>query len=457
MISITINNQAIASNYVLGLSREYQQFDGSFFLGSTASASYTLTLSKEAGTFLEGAKMVIIDDTTTVATLWLESSEKVNNRQIKYTFTDGMTKFDIGYSAKEVIDQNGGSATLLQIVQNICSKAGVGLATQSFLNKTMQVSWYDNTITARQYLGYVAEANGGYAMINNLGKLEFKRYALANKTISAIQCSSLEIGDAISLSSLTWDDGINEPIVVGNSGGYSIPINTDNVFITDPQAQLTAIWNVFLPITIYGIAIDKCPQVDATPGTYVALNLNSTNYYFPWQFSQNFNMKWNGGVSVKLDSMTVAKKTSGGTVQNQIRRVKQIVDRQNNTISQLVEEVDGENGKVAGIEQSVENLTTYVYESVDGLTRGSHIEQNPNGVNIHSIVSFDDDGNPVYSGTYTNIANNGMTVYDENNEVALEAKAGLVKVASFQTGNWRMAEADDLGNHTLDFFYVEEG
>lgn len=42
-----------------------------------------------------------------------------------------MIKFEFNYNGKELIDQNG-EATLLEVAQDICNKAGVELGSASF-------------------------------------------------------------------------------------------------------------------------------------------------------------------------------------------------------------------------------------------------------------------------------------------------------------------------------------
>jgi len=59
---------------------------------------------------------------------------------------DNMIKFEFNYDGSELISQNG-KATLLQVAQDICNKAGVELGSTSFLNSEKQVAVYDNQIT----------------------------------------------------------------------------------------------------------------------------------------------------------------------------------------------------------------------------------------------------------------------------------------------------------------------
>ena len=86
------------------------------------------------------------------------------------TLRDNSVKFDFNYNAQPLIEEHGGSATKLQILQDICTKAGVTCNISSFIGSTDLVGIYDNTITARQYISYLAEQAGKIATINRSGE-----------------------------------------------------------------------------------------------------------------------------------------------------------------------------------------------------------------------------------------------------------------------------------------------
>ena len=88
-----------------------------------------------------------------------------------YKLFDRAINFDFNYDAEPLITQNGGSVTISQILQDICSKAKVELATTDFPNKGKLVGIYDNSIKAREYVSYIAELACSVAKIGRDGKL----------------------------------------------------------------------------------------------------------------------------------------------------------------------------------------------------------------------------------------------------------------------------------------------
>ena len=86
---------------------------------------------------------------------------------------DNSVLFDFNYNAKPLIDSNGGAATKIQILKDICSKVGVTCNIEDFIGSNDEVGIYDNTITARTYIAYLAEQAGAIATTNRDGELIF--------------------------------------------------------------------------------------------------------------------------------------------------------------------------------------------------------------------------------------------------------------------------------------------
>lgn len=103
----------------------------------------------------------------------IEGSPTTDKGKITLQLRDNAIKFDFNYNAQPVIDNNGGSATLKQIFNNICELAEVETDVTSFNGEDLKFGIFDNTITARQYISYIAEQAGMMATIDRTGKLTF--------------------------------------------------------------------------------------------------------------------------------------------------------------------------------------------------------------------------------------------------------------------------------------------
>lgn len=84
---------------------------------------------------------------------------------------DNRVKFDTPYNAMNLITDNGGSVTLIALLQDICNKVGVELATAEFSGMYKLNGMYDSTVNATNYVAYIAEQSGNIATIGRDGKL----------------------------------------------------------------------------------------------------------------------------------------------------------------------------------------------------------------------------------------------------------------------------------------------
>lgn len=101
----------------------------------------------------------------------IQETPTTDNGKTTIKLRDNSVKFDYPYDASEIIEKNGGSVTILALLQDICTKFSVELGTTDFANKDTTISVWDNTINARQYIMYIAEKAGCIAKIDRQGKL----------------------------------------------------------------------------------------------------------------------------------------------------------------------------------------------------------------------------------------------------------------------------------------------
>lgn len=152
---------------------------------------------------------------------------------------DKMNNFEANY-----ISEIAYPATLLQIAQEIATKAGVELANTDFINSNyilLNKPLLDN-ITLRQAIGYVAELACGFAKINRNGKLEIRTLSDSYIQISGSNAYSFK-------NSESKYGSINKVVI--NSFGYTasrgVGNNTftiqDNPFAQVPNELIEGIYN----------------------------------------------------------------------------------------------------------------------------------------------------------------------------------------------------------------------
>ena len=103
----------------------------------------------------------------------IQETPKSNNNKVVLKLRDNRVKFDFNYNAQFVIEDNGGSATYKQILDDICSQAGVICDVETFDGDNLETGMYDNSITATAYVSYIADQGGYVPVITREGHLDF--------------------------------------------------------------------------------------------------------------------------------------------------------------------------------------------------------------------------------------------------------------------------------------------
>ena len=339
-------NSAILDNSkVVGLSLECKMFNEVFKLGSTPCYCVTLEILKGSAPYEPGQiTKVHINDTASSRFSHYFYLDEVNTDDDvveKYTLVDSMIKFNFNYDGSDFI--NAETRTLLDVLLNICEVAGVSTDITGFNGSDKIITWYDNTISAREYIGYIAELAGGYAYINASDKLVFGDFVNSDvsTTVALEETSGYKIGEYHVLTRVLFD---NSDVVyeAGTDTGNTVYLNPGNVYITS-QADVDAIYNAVKNFNFYSVKIDQCPIPKVpTIGWKVNLTLNgSITYTFIAQIQFSYMLGWQGGYDCMLANQE-QEETQVIDNATKIRTIKVIMDRQNGIFTRDIEETQNE-------------------------------------------------------------------------------------------------------------------
>ena len=181
---------------------------------------------------------------------------------------DNRVKFDFNYDASTLIETNGGSATLSQILSDICTQAGVTNSVSSFEHDDYTIGIYDNTQTATQYVSYIAEQCGCVPVITRTGTLDFIDLSDSNSiTTWEIPLSILadyELGTPFTIERVVWENGLIKFESSSDDTLSTLYLNADNPYITE-QEQIDYIYNNYDDLTIDSVKINTVlgnPAID---------------------------------------------------------------------------------------------------------------------------------------------------------------------------------------------------
>lgn len=143
----------------------------------------------------------------------------------------------------------------------LCDYYDVELGTYPDINNDIEISTYDNSVSGKQYISYIAEIMGGNAQIGRDGRLyiiPFKR--TPSVQINATEGKSWEIKDKYEITGITYFDALRDiPFSSGDDTGNILYIRSDNPFVVgDNEESAEIIQNIYdelVGTTIYNL---KC-------------------------------------------------------------------------------------------------------------------------------------------------------------------------------------------------------
>lgn len=260
-----------------------------------------------------------------------------------------MIKFEFNYDGSELITK--GEATLLQVTQDICNKAGVELSSTSFLNSDKKVSVYDNTVTAREYISYIAESAGCFACIDRKGKLCFREFGQDETEIPLEMFGEYKWGEEFKISKVSYEDGVRS-FKFGDDTRNNLWINQENMYIVD-EDQVQKIYNKIKDLTVNTfegkVIID--PAIDI--GDKIVIDGKNVIYQGEMSLEGKFIAQISSKIQIKQKEETTVKKESQKVVN---RRVQSRINQAEGKIEQLVEETSENSEKLTKHEQTIGSM-----------------------------------------------------------------------------------------------------
>lgn len=408
-MKIYFDNVLINENYYKSLTNTHNLFNGNFILGSTASNTFTLELDALA-TSTTPEVIKITDNDEDYATLVVDKVEDVDKYTKSYKLTDKLVDLNYYYDASEFINQNGGSALTSEILADMCSKVGIEVDENINWINDIPVTWYDNTILAREYAGYIAEINAGYIIILPNGKLTIKQHKMTSKyTINVDDCEDFTLGERHIISKVVYDNGIVK-YEAGDETGNTLYLDTNNVFIVS-QEQVTNIYNSIVGFEFYSVETGNCPiNKDVRAGDVITFVDGDNEYPTIANINLSYYGGWNGGYSLDINTERQEETDTIGT-NTKIRGIITRLNRDEAQLEVIATETDENSEKIGQLELDFEEINLKVSEIADfivdvnnmgSITLENAVQSVINSLSISGTISllFGNDGQTYGSPVY---------------------------------------------------------
>lgn len=427
----------VDQDYYAGLSRTCSLFDESFKLGITMCDTYELTINNDYGINNIPNEVKINDKILYV------DSYKVNDFTTEFDLVDKMVDLNFNYDASPLIENSEtGKVTLLDIFKDICKQANIKTDITSFNMSSLKVSYYDNTVTARDYIGYMAELDGSYAYIDNDNKLAFKKFNNTNgKDINFNEISDYKIGNLFKYTRVLFDNGTEIYDTGEVEDGMTYYVNLDNVYCTSQEA-VQGILEAIKDVEFYNFSSNNCPVENENGDLFYIID-GDNKYRTIFQMNGNLIYSgdgWFGGIKLDLNNEK-QQETEVVNTETKMKAIKIKVDRNANEIRQTIIETN----------KIQDNLNNNYYD----ITKTNELIQNANKGLTNTFSEAG--GNNIFRNT-------GLWFAQNDEENPYEYWTGKVKRISnnksansnsmlIQKGTLMQNEKVPNGKYTVSFKY----
>ena len=355
LLNVYIDNNKIEDRYILECKITYTLLDNDeFCFGSTPAKTVNLKIHKNAlpdtytRFYIESG---ITGETVPIGYFNVDEISKDDDYTVSLTLIDDMSLFEFNYDGSAL----NYPATILTILQDICSKAGVELGSTSFLNWDKQVAVYDSTVTARTYLGYIAEQAGGFAIIGRDGKLYIRTIGADEAELALRYFSEYSWGERFKVSRIAYEDGVQD-FKKGNEVNNTIWISSDNMYIVE-QEQIDNIYNEYQDFEVYSFSGTSIVDPAWDMGDIITIDNRKIVFQGELEYKGKFKASISSDIQAKTKEDTTVTKISETT---KIRRVQSQIDQVEGIITQLVQETGEYEEKLTQVEQTVDSINQNV-------------------------------------------------------------------------------------------------
>lgn len=280
--------------------------------------------------------------------------------KVKIKATDYMKKFeDNKYDGSDLTFP----ATMLQVLQDICTKIGVELGSTSFLNSDKQIAVYDNTVSARTYLSYIAEQAGGFAVIGRDGKLYIKTFGQDTVNVDINLFKDYKWGDKFKVSKVSYEDGVQD-YKFGDNTADTIYINQNNMYIVDSK-QIENIYNQIKDFEVYSFEGETIIDPAYDIGDVLIIDGKKVIYQGGLEYAGKFKANIKSKIQAKTEQESMQTKPSAS---EKIKRVESEISQIDGKITQLAEQTDENSTTIAEHQVAIGKISDTV-KSIESLTK----------------------------------------------------------------------------------------
>ena len=406
------------------------------------------------GTFIDSVNDYVY---VPIGKFLIQDNPTTDKNKITYKLRDFSVKFDTGYNAKPLMDENGGTATKLQILNDICNKAGVTCKVTEFIGSDDVIGIYDNTINGRVYISYIAEQAGCIAYMNRSGELEFiplNSILNSERPIPEEIIESFVSGDSFKVSKIIYESGVFK-YEEGTDENDTLYISQANPYIANEE-QLQ---RIFPNVNLFEINSFKTGKVLGNPALdpydLIKVEFEGQTYKTLAQYTLTYTGTMTSKYETTIEHDAKQSNVNASGTATIKKYVKSEIDNVNATIKNEVGRIEEDTTqKITTTTQTVDGLLIEVSKQQTQINETSgEVEKLANTLNDMSYNFGTDalDINKTDSPNSAKINNEGMKLYNYDNLKLISNQNGtgiqkLIVVGDAQIGYLRFVKEKDEKN-----------
>jgi hypothetical protein len=249
--------------------------------------------------------------------------------------------------------------TLLQIAQDIATKAGLTLTNTNFPNASFSVAKAPNLagVTLRSALSWVAEAAGCFARIDRSGKLDINFYASSGQIISAANYFTL-LHDDLSRAAITQvviQQSVGGASVSAGIVGNTYTITGNPLLVNNPSGALTAIYTQLHNFTYMPFNADWQGNPAFMAGDAITITDRNNNSYST--IMTECDISYEGGLKGTATALSLTSQAQSFTTATAVTDAVDAVVAGQQTITNLLA------GNITATNIAVGSLTASVLQA----------------------------------------------------------------------------------------------
>lgn len=365
----------------------------------------------------------------------IKDNPTTTNGKTTYKLYDRSINFDFNYDGSELIKNNNGSATYLQIVQDICSIANVEFATPNFAIKDDNTGFYDNTITARMHIAYIAEKSGCIATIGRDGKLYFIDILKENNNSieipEEIMNQQLTTSEIYKISKVVYEGGTLQ-YQAGDDTADTLFLNSTNLYLFT-QEDVDRIYNKIKDFEIYSLDTGNIignPSIDPYDFIKIKITNDEGNVIKEilslGQYDFTFDGVMKQKFTTKIDRLAKTSNKSSNSSMARIKALKQEVNNLDASLKITAKDVYDNKQSISGLEITTEKIEQSVNKTTEVV---GDLESS---INYFSVE----------------LAQNGLTIPTNNNNTPVTSKVYEIPFYGYFKGKQVIPNVSISGSHT---------